>query len=110
MRSFFWFATASLLEIGGCFAFWAYFRLQKSPLWMAPGVLSLVLFAMVLTRVDSSEAGRAYAAYGSIYICSALIWMWLVEKNRPDIWDVSGAAVCLVGSCLILFGHHAMNS
>ncbi|MEZ2346417.1 YnfA family protein [Terriglobus sp. RCC_193] len=109
MQSLFWFVVASLLEIGGCFAFWVYFRLHKSPVWMAPGVLSLILFAMALTRVDSSEAGRAYAAYGSIYICSALVWMWVVEKNRPDLWDLSGAAVCLLGSAVILFGRHAVR-
>ncbi len=108
--SFVWFVIASLLEIGGCFAFWAYFRLHKSPAWMALGVLSLILFAMALTRVDSSNAGRAYAAYGSIYICSALIWMWLVEKNRPDHWDIGGAAICLVGSAVVLFGKHAIRS
>lgn len=77
---------------------------------MALGVLSLILFAMALTRVDSSNAGRAYAAYGSIYICSALIWMWLVEKNRLDHWDIGGAAICLVGSAVILFGKHAIRS
>lgn len=76
---------------------------------MVPGVLSLALFAVALTRVNSSEAGRAYAAYGSIYICSALLWMWLVEKHRPDAWDVSGATVCLIGSYIILFGRRILT-
>jgi small multidrug resistance family-3 protein len=95
---------AALAEIGGCFAFWAWLRMAKSPLWLAPGVVSLILFAWLLTRVNSDAAGRAYAAYGGIYICASLAWLWAVEGVRPDRWDVSGAALCLVGTCIILLG------
>ena len=95
---------AALAEIGGCFAFWAWLRMAKSPLWLAPGVVSLILFAWLLTRVDSDAAGRAYAAYGGIYICASLAWLWTVEGVRPDRWDVSGAALCLIGTCVILLG------
>ncbi|KQS46044.1 small multidrug resistance family-3 protein [Sphingomonas sp. PP-CE-1A-559] len=95
---------AALAEIGGCFAFWAWLRMAKSPLWLAPGVVSLILFAWLLTRVDSDAAGRAYAAYGGIYICASLAWLWTVEGVRPDRWDVSGAALCLIGTCIILLG------
>jgi small multidrug resistance family-3 protein len=95
---------AALAEIGGCFAFWAWLRMRKSPLWLAPGVVSLILFAWLLTRVDSDAAGRAYAAYGGIYICASLAWLWTVEGVRPDRWDVSGAALCLIGTCIILLG------
>jgi small multidrug resistance family-3 protein len=95
---------AALGEIGGCFAFWAWLRMNKSPLWVFPGVVSLVLFALALTRIDAEAAGRAYAAYGGIYILSALVWLWLVEGVRPDRWDVLGAATCLVGAAIILYG------
>jgi small multidrug resistance family-3 protein len=95
---------AALAEIAGCFAFWAWLRMGKSPLWLAPGVVSLILFAWLLTRVDSDAAGRAYAAYGGIYICASLAWLWAVEGVRPDRWDVSGAALCLIGTCIILLG------
>lgn len=57
-------ALAAVAEIAGCFAFWAWLRLDRSPLWLAPGLLSLALFAYLLTRVDSAAAGRAYASYG----------------------------------------------
>ncbi|KQM99021.1 MULTISPECIES: YnfA family protein [Sphingomonas] len=96
--------AASLAEIAGCFAFWAWLRLGKSPLWLAPGVVSLVLFAWLLTRVDSDAAGRAYAAYGGVYICASLIWLWAVEGVRPDRWDAGGATLCLIGTCIILLG------
>lgn len=95
---------AALAEIAGCFAFWAWLRLDKSAWWLAPGIVSLMLFAYLLTLVDSPAAGRAYAAYGGIYIATSLGWLWMVEGVRPDRWDVSGAALCLVGAVLILAG------
>ncbi len=97
---------AALAEIAGCFAFWAWLRLNKTPLWLAPGCASLMLFAYLLTLVDAAEAGRAYAAYGGIYITSALIWLWLAEDVRPDRWDLGGAGLCLLGACVILLGPH----
>ncbi|AQZ54275.1 YnfA family protein [Martelella mediterranea] len=95
---------AALAEISGCFAFWAWLRLDKSPWWIAPGVLSLALFAYLLTLVDVAAAGRTYAAYGGVYIFASLAWLWLVEDARPDRWDVTGAVICLVGAAVIIFG------
>lgn len=65
---------AALAEIGGCFAFWAWLKLGKSPLWLVPGMVSLALFAWLLTLVPSEAAGRAYAAYGGVYIAMSLLW------------------------------------
>jgi len=63
---------AAMVEIAGCFAFWAWLRLGKSVWWLVPGIASLVLFAFLLTKIDSDFAGRAYAAYGGIYIAASL--------------------------------------
>jgi len=71
---------------------------------MVPGVVSLVGFALLLTRVQTPSAGRAFAAYGGVYIAASLCWLWLVEGQRPDRWDLAGALVCLAGAALILFG------
>jgi small multidrug resistance family-3 protein len=95
---------AALCEIGGCFAFWAWLKLGKSPWWVVPGMLALAAFAFLLTRVDAAFAGRAFAAYGGVYIAASLGWLWAVEGARPDRWDVIGAAVCLSGAALILLG------
>lgn len=95
---------AALAEIAGCFAFWAWLRLGKSVWWIVPGMASLALFAWLLTRVDSDAAGRAFAAYGGVYICASLVWLWAVEGVRPDRWDSAGAAVCLLGTAIILLG------
>ncbi|HWL58830.1 MAG TPA: YnfA family protein [Paracoccus sp. (in: a-proteobacteria)] len=103
MPTAFAFILAALAEIAGCFAFWAWLRLGKSPLWAVPGVASLIIFACALTLVPSDAAGRAYAAYGGIYIAASLIWLWLVEGVRPDRWDMTGALICLIGAAVILF-------
>lgn len=95
---------AALAEIAGCFAFWAWLRLDKSVLWIVPGTLSLILFAWLLTLIDSDHAGRAYAAYGGVYIVSAIAWLWAVEGVRPDRWDLLGGAICLIGAAIILYG------
>jgi len=99
--------AAALAEIAGCFSVWAWLREGKPGWWAAPGMASLALFAFLLTRVDASAAGRAYAAYGGVYICASLAWLWAIEGVRPDRWDGLGAALCLVGAAVILFGPRA---
>ncbi|WP_349361028.1 YnfA family protein [Stappia sp.] len=93
---------AALAEIAGCFAFWAWLRLDKPVWWLLPGLASLALFAYLLTLVDSAAAGRTYAAYGGVYIASSLVWLWAVEGVAPDRWDVAGALLCLVGAAVII--------
>ena len=81
------FAVAAVLEIAGCFAFWLWLRQGRSPLVALAGVVSLIGFAVALTRVDSAFAGRTYAAYGGIYIVSSLLWMAVVERTAPRMTD-----------------------
>ena len=97
------FAAAAICEIAGCFAFWAWLKLGRSALWLAPGVVSLVAFACLLPLVPSEAAGRAYAAYGGIYIVASLIWLWLIEGQQPDRWDIAGSALALLAAAIILF-------
>lgn len=104
MTSLLIYVCAALAEIAGCFAFWAWLRLDRTPLWIAPGLASLVLFAVLLTRIDAAAAGRAYAAYGGIYIVASILWLWAAEGVRPDRWDAIGAAICCAGAAIILLG------
>ena len=104
MTAFATYAGAAAAEIAGSYAFWAWVRLGKSAWWLAPGLLCLGLFAYLLTRIDTDFAGRAYAAYGGVYIAASLAWLWVVEAHRPDRWDLTGAAICFVGAAVILFG------
>lgn len=98
------YVLAAFAEIAGSFAFWAWLRLGKSPLFLIPGVISLMFFAWLLTRIDVEFAGRAYAAYGGVYIITSIIWMMLVEGQRPSGWDITGAVLCLAGAGIILIG------
>src|SRR4051812_12072990 len=102
--SFLAYFAAAIAEIAGCFAFWGWLRLDKPIWWVAPGTISLALFAYLLTLVDSAQAGRAYAAYGGVYIATAVCWLWLAEGVRPDRWDMIGTGICLVGAAVILWG------
>ena len=95
---------AAGFEIAGCFAFWAFLKLGKSSWLILPGIASLIIFAFLLTKINSDYAGRAYAAYGGIYICASLLWLWIIEQSIPDRWDFIGAVVCLLGAGIILFG------
>ena len=100
------YVAAALAEIAGCYAVWAWLRLGRSAWWLVPGGAALLLFAWLLTRVDSDAAGRTFAAYGGVYIAAALLWMWAVERVRPDRWDLLGAALCLTGATVILLAPH----
>jgi small multidrug resistance family-3 protein len=104
MRSTAIFVAAAMAEIAGCFAFWAVTRHQASQLWLAPGIVCLLLFAWLLTLVDVDHAGRAFAIYGGIYIAASHFWLWAVEGRIPDRWDIGGAVICLAGALVILYG------
>lgn len=96
------FALAAFFEIAGCFAVWQVVRLGRPALWLLPGLAALAIFAWLLTRTDAEFAGRAYAAYGGVYIAASLIWLWLVEGRAPDRWDIAGAALAVVGAGVVL--------
>ncbi len=98
---------AAVAEISGSFAFWAWLRLGKSVFWTMPGTAMLILFAILLTRIDAAYAGRAFAAYGGVYVVASLGWLWAVEGSRPDRWDGLGGAIILVGAAVVLLGPRA---
>jgi small multidrug resistance family-3 protein len=98
------YGTAALAEIAGCFSVWAVLRLSAPSWWLLPGFVSLAAFAYVLTLVEADAAGRAFAAYGGIYIAASLVWLRTVEGFAPDRWDMIGAGVSLAGAAIIIFG------
>lgn len=98
------YAGAALAEIAGCFAFWAWLRLDRSIWLIVPGMAALALFAWLLTLAPSDYAGRAFAAYGGIYIATSLVWLWLVEGRVPDRWDILGGILAIAAAAIIVFG------
>lgn len=105
MRSLIIFLLAASCEISGCFAFWAWLRLDRSAAWIAPGMALLAAFAVLLAHAPAGFAGRAFAAYGGVYIAAALLWGWAVEGRPPDRWDALGGAVSVSGAAIILLAH-----
>lgn len=101
------YAGAALAEIVGCFAFWAWMRQGGNALWLLPGLVSLAVFAWLLTLAPSDYAGRAYAAYGGVYVAASLVWLWLAEGRKPDTWDLTGGVVVLLGAAIILWAPRA---
>ena len=96
------FTLAAFFEIAGCFAFWMWLRRGVTPFIALLGIASLIGFAVALTRVDSAFAGRAYAAYGGIYIAASLVWLWAAEGQRPTVSDLVGATLAVIGALVII--------
>jgi small multidrug resistance family-3 protein len=95
-------ATA-LAEISGCYLVFLSIRAGRTHLLLLGAAIALGVFAWLLSF--HPNAARAYAAYGGVYVATAVMWGWLVQKQPPDRWDVIGSVVCLVGMTIIVFGH-----
>lgn len=104
LRTLLAFGAAAVCEIAGCYTAWMWLRLGRSPLWLLAGVFLLAFFALALTQVEAAFAGRAYAAYGGVYILASLAWARAVERRHVDLADFAGALLCLAGAAMILLG------
>lgn len=76
---------------------------NASPWLLIPALASLAAFAWLLT-LHPAAAGRVYAAYGGVYIGVALLWLWKVEGASITAWDMTGAAIAIVGMAVIVVG------
>jgi len=103
LSTFALYVLTALAEIVGCYLPWLWLRAGKSPWLLIPAATSLALFAWLLT-LHPQAAGRVYAAYGGVYICIALLWLWIVDAIRPTATDWIGVAVSLLGMAIIMFG------
>lgn len=102
LRTIALFIATALAEIVGCYLPWLWLREGKSVWLLVPAGLSLALFAWLLT-LHPTAAGRAYAAYGGVYISVALLWLWAVDGMRPTAWDLLGSALAITGMAIIMF-------
>ncbi|GKH61260.1 UPF0060 membrane protein [Campylobacter ureolyticus] len=100
----FYYIVAAFFEILGCYMFWVVFKDDKSFIYLGLGVASLIVFAFILTRVESEFAGRAYAAYEGLYIISSLLWLFFVEKQSVNKYDTLGLFLCVSGALVIISG------
>lgn len=102
MTTFALFVATAIAEILGCWLVWSWLRDKGSAWLMLPAAVSLALFAWLLT-LHPVATGRVYAAYGGVYIGTALAWLWAVDGVRPTRWDLLGVGLCLAGMAVIMF-------
>ena len=102
------FLLTALAEIVGCYLPYLWLREDKSIWLLVPAALSLAAFAWLLS-LHPTAAGRVYAAYGRVYIFTAILWLWWVDGIRPTTWDLVGSAVALLGMAIIMFGPTVHN-
>ncbi|MDO5639295.1 MAG: YnfA family protein [Neisseria sp.] len=103
LKTLFLFIATALAEIVGCYLPYVWLRQNGSAWLLLPAALSLALFAWLLT-LHPTASGRVYAAYGGVYVCMALLWLWQVDGVRPTATDLIGAALCLGGMAVIMLG------
>lgn len=96
------FLVTAVAEIVGCYLPYLWLREGKTAWLLLPGALSLALFAWLLS-LHPTAAGRVYAAYGGVYIFTAIVWLWAVEEIRPTVWDFVGSGVAIAGMAIIMF-------
>jgi small multidrug resistance family-3 protein len=103
IRSLLLFVAAALAEIGGAWLVWQGVREHRGLIWIGAGVAALGLYGFVATLQPDSHFGRILAAYGGIFVAGSLAWGVVVDKFRPDRYDIAGSVVCLLGVALIMY-------
>ncbi|MEU2610255.1 YnfA family protein [Micromonospora sp. NPDC007271] len=102
-RSILLFLLAALAEIGGAWLVWQGWREHRGLLWIATGVIALGFYGFVATFQPDPHFGRILAAYGGVFVAGSLAWGMVVDKFRPDRYDIIGAAICLIGVAVIMY-------
>lgn len=103
LKSILLFVVAAMAEIGGAWLIWQGVREHRGLLWIGAGVIALGLYGFVATLQPDAHFGRILAAYGGIFVAGSLAWGMIVDKFRPDRWDIIGAIICLVGVAVIMY-------
>ena len=106
LRTIALFAGTAVAELAGCYLAFLWLRKDASAWILVPAAASLATFAWLLT-LHPGASGRVYAAYGGVYVAMAILWLWLIEGQRPTRWDLLGAAITLTGMAIIMFAPRA---
>lgn len=103
LRSIMLFLLAATAEIGGAWLVWQGVREHRGLLWIAAGVIALGAYGFAAAFQPDPHFGRVLAAYGGVFVAGSLLWGVLVDGFRPDRWDLTGAALCLIGVAIIMY-------
>jgi small multidrug resistance family-3 protein len=110
LRSILLFALAAVAEIGGAWLIWQGVREHRGLLWIGGGIAALGAYGFVATFQPDPNFGRILAAYGGVFVAGSLLWAMVVDKFRPDRWDVIGAVICLIGVAVIMYAPRTTSS
>jgi small multidrug resistance family-3 protein len=102
-RSLLLFGLAAFAEIGGAWLVWQGVREHRGLLFIAAGVIALGGYGFVAAFQPDPHFGRVLAAYGGVFVAGSLVWGAVVDKFRPDRYDLIGAAGCLIGVAVIMY-------
>ena len=103
LKTFGLFFATAIAEIVGCYLPYLWIKRGHSPWLLVPAALALAAFVWLLS-LHPHAAGRVYAAYGGVYVATALLWLWLVDAVRPTTTDLVGASICIIGMMVIMLG------
>jgi small multidrug resistance family-3 protein len=103
VKAFSLFVLTAVAEIVGCYLPYLWLKKNGSVWLLAPAALSLALFVWLLS-LHPSASGRVYAAYGGIYVATALVWLWKVDRVPLTASDITGATVAVIGMAIIVWG------
>jgi small multidrug resistance family-3 protein len=101
LRSLGLFAVTAVAEIVGCYLPMLWLRKAAEAWVLIPAAVALAAFVWLLS-LHPAASGRVYAAYGGVYVATALAWLWLVDGIRPQPWDLAGVALILIGAAVIV--------
>ncbi len=96
------FVIAAIAEIGGGYLVWQWLRERKKISFGLLGGFILFVYGIIPT-LQPSNFGRVYAAYGGIFVVMAIIWGLIIDKKRPDRFEIIGGAVVLTGAFIIFY-------
>ena len=102
-RSILLFVVAAIAEIGGAWLVWQGVREHRGVLWVLGGILALGAYGFVATFQPDPNFGRILAAYGGVFVAGSLAWGMLLDGFKPDRYDLTGAAICLLGVAVIMY-------
>lgn len=102
VKSLLFFLIAGLCEIGGGYLVWLALKENKGIWYFICGAIVLILYGIIPT-LQTANFGRVYAAYGGIFIVLSILWSWQVDKVMPDMADIVGASIALVGVLIIMY-------
>ena len=101
LSTFVLFLVTAVMEILGCYFPYLILNQGRSHWLWIPTALALGAFVWLLT-LHPAASGRIYAAYGGIYIFTALLWLRYVDRVYLSRWDIMGGTVVLIGAAMII--------